>query len=136
MAIALYAALLSTGVALAHLVRWHLSRQSLLEVEVCASIEPTIVWIDVINRGEQDEQIVWVYVEQRDTEGVWDRGYGYTGDACLRPGHRQQYTFAEPDVMKEENADSDIEKLTRPYRVSVINGIGEEFFSSIHRPRK
>ncbi|HEX6666765.1 MAG TPA: hypothetical protein VF081_09245 [Solirubrobacterales bacterium] len=127
--IAIYGAALSTGIASAQVIRWLLHRRTVLRVEVDAgfSRRSLVLWIDVVNEGERDEQVAWLWVESLD--GTRETGLG--GDDAIAPRHRKTYIVAEEPAVEREEADLGISEITGPYRVRVQSGRGQEFFSAI-----
>ncbi len=141
MVIALYGAVLSTGIALAQLAKWILFRRTRIRIEVDIGQgspwltgkfagQPSIVlWIEVINEGERDEQVAWLKVDHLHPDATWlDSGVG-EGDIIL-PRHRKTYVCAEMPAV-EEGTDLELDAIEGPCRVRVILGSGEEFLSDI-----
>jgi hypothetical protein len=141
--VAIYGAILSTGIAGAQIAKWALARRTKLRIEVdrgCSwptgapttpDNESIVLWIEVINDGEQTEQIAWVYVDRlRADTGRWEPNGGTGNQDRLEPRSRKTYIAAEEAVAQKENADIDIAPIAEPYRVRVVCGSGREFISS------
>lgn len=149
-AAAIYAAALSTAVAAAQTWRWLRAGKTNLRIE----LEPgkarrisgftvdarrdsyTVLWINVINIGERAEQVAWLWVQQLDPEVGWMEDAGIGDEEMIPPRGRKTYVAAEEPVAQQEEADLAIRQLVNPYRVRVLSGRGEDFFSGVQMPER
>jgi len=146
--VAIYAAALSTAGTAAQTWRWLRARKTSLRIE----LEPgeagpstgfttterdsfLVLWINVINDGEQPEQIAWLWVQRLDPEHGWVEDAGIGGEDVISPRGRKTYIAAEEPVAQQEAADFEISQRLTPYRVRVLSGRGEDFFSEAQQPQ-
>jgi hypothetical protein len=91
-----------------------------------------VLWINVINEGEQPEQVAWVWVQRLDRDLGWVEDSGVGGEDIIAPRGRKTYIAAEEPVAAQEEADFHVSEIRAPYRVRVLSGRGEDFYSDMY----